>query len=53
MDGLDGLDWMDWIGLMDGWIILRSLVQLEHLRIESVRNVWDFGILFSASIVAI
>ena len=27
--GLDGIGW-DW---MDGWILLRSLVQLEHLAV--------------------
>ena len=27
MDGLDGLDWMD------GWILLRRLVLLEHLAV--------------------
>ena len=26
---MDGIGWMDWIG----WILLRSLVQLEHLAV--------------------
>ena len=29
MDGLDGLD---------GWILLRSLVQLEHLAVLTINN---------------
>ena len=27
------MDWMDW---MDGWILLRTLVQLEHLAVLKI-----------------
>ena len=38
---------MDWIGWMDGWILLRSLVQLEHL---AVLTIILFTIVFDISV---